>query len=398
MPGFAKYAGSLVESATLSLVGRAKKMSAAGVDVVSFGAGEPDFDTPDHVKEAAIKAIREGFTKYTPAAGIAELRAAVAKKFCDDGLLGTTPEQTVVGVGAKNLLFNALQVLCEEGDEVIVPAPYWLSYPEMVRSTGATCVLVETRPEDDFRIDPARIAAAVTKKTKAIVLNSPGNPTGTVQPDHVQRAIGRIAAEKKVWVISDEIYEHLAYAPARFASFARLAPEAKDWTLLVNGTSKAYSMTGWRIGYAAGPRELIDRMVNLQSHSTSGPPGICQKAALAALTGPIEPILAMRDAFDRRRKVMIDALLKIPDVRCPTPDGAFYALPDVRAFFGRRLDGKALPDAVTLSEAMLERSKLAVVPGDAFGAPYAIRLSYAVSDKDVVRGVSRLAEFLGGLE
>ena len=398
MDRFARHAGSLEESATLELVGRAKKMRARGEDVISFGAGEPDFDTPDHVKEAAIRAIREGFTKYTPPAGIPELRAAVAEKFRADGLEGTTAERCVVGVGAKNLLFNAIQVLCEEGDEVVVFAPYWLSYPEMIRATGATTVVVETTPDRDYVIDPDRLEAALTPRTKAILLNSPGNPVGTVQPDDVQRAIGAIAARHGVWVISDEIYEHLAYAPARFTSFARLAPEARDVTLLVNGTSKAYSMTGWRIGYAAGPRSLVDRMIKLQSHSTSGPPGICQKAALAAVTGPIEPILAMRDAFDRRRKTMVRGLCGIREVVCPTPDGAFYTLPDVRAFFGRRVDGKALPDAPALAEALLERAKLAVVPGDPFGAPYAIRLSYACSERDVTRGVERLSEFLGALD
>jgi aspartate aminotransferase len=395
---FARHAGSLVESATLELVGRAKRMRARGEDVVSFGAGEPDFDTPDHVKEAAIAAIREGFTKYTPPAGIPDLRAAVAEKFRADGWEDATPEATVVGVGAKNLLFNAFQVLCEEGDEVVIPSPYWLSYPEMVRSTGATPVFVETRPEDDYVIDPERVRAAVTPRTRVIVLNSPGNPVGTVQPDGVQRAIGLLAAERGIWVLSDEIYEHMAYAPAKFTSFARLCPEARSRTFLVNGTSKAYSMTGWRIGYAAGPKDLVARVIRLQGHSTSGPPGICQRAALAALTGPMEPVLRMRDAFDRRRKVMVEGLCRIPDVRCPTPDGAFYTLPDVRAFFGRRLAGRPLPDAPALAEALLERAKVAVVPGDAFGAPYAIRLSYACSQKDIERGVDRLSEFLSSLE
>jgi aspartate aminotransferase len=394
---FARHAGSLVESATLNLVGRAKRMRARGEDVVSFGAGEPDFDTPEHVKEAGIRAIREGFTKYTPAAGIADLRAAVADKFRADGLADVTPETTVVGVGAKNLLFNAFQVLCQEGDEVVVPAPYWLSYPEMVRATGATAVFVETRPDDGYVIDPDRVRAALTPRTRAIVLNSPGNPVGTVQPDAVQRAIGLLAAERGIWVLSDEIYEHMAYAPARFTSFARLCPEAKDVTLLVNGTSKAYSMTGWRIGYAGGPAPLVDRMIRLQSHSTSGPPGFCQRAALAALTGPIEPILAMRDAFDRRRRMMVDGLCGIDGIRCPTPDGAFYTLPDVSAFFGRRFEGTALPDAPALAEALLERAKVAVVPGDAFGAPYAMRLSYACSRVDVSRGIERLAGFLSSL-
>ena len=395
--GFARHAGSLEESATLELVGRAKRMQARGEDVVSLGAGEPDFDTPDHVKEAAIRAIREGFTKYTPPAGIPELRAAVADKFRADGLEGVTPETTVVGVGAKNLLFNAIQVLCQEGDEVVLFAPYWLSYPEMIRSTGATAVVVETRPESGYVIDPERLERAITPRTKAIVLNSPGNPVGTVQPDEVQREIGRIAARRGVWVVSDEIYEHLAYAPARFTSFARLCPEARDVTLLVNGTSKAYSMTGWRIGYAAGPASLVQRMIRLQSHSTSGPPGICQRAALAALTGPIEPILQMKEAFDRRRRAMVSLLCAIPGVGCPTPDGAFYALPDVRSFFGRRHDGRPIPDAPALAEALLAHAKVAVVPGDPFGAPYAVRLSYACREADVRRGVERISSFLSTL-
>jgi aspartate aminotransferase len=382
----------------MRIIGRAKKMRQAGEDVVAFGAGEPDFDTPEHVKEAGIRAIREGFTKYTPPEGIPELRAAVAEKFRKDGLENVRPETTMVGVGAKSLLYDAIQVLCEEGDEVVLIAPYWLSYPEMVRSTGARPVVVETEPKDGYVVDTDRLAAAVNAKTKAIVLNSPGNPTGTVQPDDVQRRIGEIAMKHGAYVISDEIYEHLAYAPARFASFARLCPQARDLTLLVNGTAKAYSMTGWRIGYAAGPSELIDRMIRLQGHETSGPPGFCQKAALAALTGPIEPVLAMRDAFDRRRKAMVDALCKIPGIECPTPEGAFYALPGVKTQFGKRCDGKAIPDAPALAEALLEREKVAVVPGDAFGAPYAIRLSYACSEEDVRRGVQRIERFLKSLK
>src|SRR5262245_14762120 len=299
MARFARHAGDLHESATMRLISLAKQLKEAGQHVVSFGAGEPDFDTPAHVKEAGIRALREGFTKYTPPAGIPDLRTAVAEKFRRDGLEGTTAEQTIVGVGAKSVLFDSIQVLCEEGDEVVVPAPYWVSYPEMVRATGAKCVFVETTPKERYVIDPERLAKAVTPKTKAILLNSPGNPTGTVQPDEVQREIGLLAARRGVFVISDEIYEHLAYAPAKFTSFARLCPEAKDVTLLVNGVSKAYSMTGWRIGFGGGPRELIDRMVRLQGHATSGPPGFCQKAALAALTGPMEPIREMHDAFDR---------------------------------------------------------------------------------------------------
>ena len=397
MKEFARHAGSLEESATLKLLAVAKQLKAAGKAIVPFGAGEPDFDTPDAVKDAAIRAIREGFTKYTPVAGIPELRAAVAEKFRADGRTGVGPERTIVGIGAKSVLFDAIQVLCEEGDEVVLFAPYWVSYPEMVRATGAKAVIVDTRPEDGYRIDPDRVAKALSKRTKAIVLNSPGNPTGAVQPDDVQRAIGRLAAERGILVISDEIYEHLAYAPARFTSFARLCPEAAETTFLVNGTSKAYSMTGWRIGYGAGPAGLIERMVRLQGHATSGPAGICQKAALAALTGPLDSVHAMRDAFDRRRKTMVDALCRIDGLRCPTPDGAFYALPDVSAFYGRRVDGRRIDDASTFAEALLEREAVSVVPGDGFGAPYAVRLSYACSDDDVADGMKRVARFLGSL-
>ncbi len=326
----------------MRIIGRAKQMQSAGEDVVSFGAGEPDFDTPDHVKEAAIRAIREGFTKYTPAAGIPELRAAVAAKFRADGFAGLTPERTIVGIGAKSVLFDSITVLCEEGDEVIVFAPYWLSYPEMVRATGATVVVVETEAKSNFVIDPDRFRAAITPRTKAVILNSPGNPTGTVQPDAVQREIGLLAAKHGIMVISDEIYEHLAYAPAKFSSFARLCPEAAEVTVLVNGMSKAFSMTGWRIGFAGASADLIGRMVRLQGHATSGPPGICQKAAVAALTGPMDSVYAMRDAFDRRRKAMIAGLKSIEGLEVPTPDGAFYALPGVKAFLGRTYEGRKL--------------------------------------------------------
>ena len=397
MPRFARNAGSLLESATMRIIGRAKQMQSAGEDVVSFGAGEPDFDTPEHVKEAAIRAIREGFTKYTPAAGIPELRAAVAAKFRADGFEGLTPERTIVGIGAKSVLFDAIAVLCEEGDEVVVFAPYWLSYPEMVRATGAKVVVVETDAKSNFVIDPDRFRDAITPRTKAVILNSPGNPTGTVQPDAVQRAIGLLAAKHGIVVISDEIYEHLAYAPAKFTSFARLCPEAADLTVLVNGMSKAFSMTGWRIGFAGGSADLIGRMVRLQGHATSGPPGICQKAAVAALTGPMDSVYAMRDAFDRRRRAMIAGLEQIEGLEVPTPDGAFYALPGVKAFLGRSYEGKTLATPAELAEALLEREKVAVVAGEPFGAPTAIRLSYACSEATIAKGIERLTRFFHAL-
>ena len=379
----------------MAIIGRAKQMQAAGEDVVSFGAGEPDFDTPDHVKEAGIKAIREGFTKYTPAAGIPELRAAIASKFRADGFEGLTPARTIVGIGAKSVLFDSISVLCEEGDEVIVFAPYWLSYPEMIRSTGAKVVVVETEAKSGFVIDPDRFRAAITSKTKAVVLNSPGNPTGAVQPDAVQHAIGVLAAKHGVVVIADEIYEHLAYAPAKFTSFARLCPEARDLTVLVNGMSKAYSMTGWRIGFAGASDDIIGRMVRLQGHATSGPPGICQRAAVAALTGPIDSVRTMRDAFDRRRKSMVAGLKRIPGLDVPTPEGAFYVLPGVAKFLGSTYKSKKLSTSAELAEALLEHEKVAVVAGEPFGAPTSIRLSYACSEAMIAKGLERLTRFFG---
>jgi aspartate aminotransferase len=297
-----------------------------------------------------------------------------------------------VGVGAKSVLFDAVTVLCQEGDEVVLFAPYWLSYPEMVASTGAKPVIVAiaTEASAGYAIDAARFEAAITPRTKAVVVNSPGNPTGAVQSAETLRRIGEMAVRRGIIVISDEIYEHLAYAPAKFVSFARACPEARATTLLVNGTSKAYSMTGWRIGYAAGPRDLVERMVRLQGHATSGPSGICQKAALAALTGPVEPVVAMREAFDRRRRLMVDALCRVPGLTCPVPEGAFYALPEVHGVLGRSIGGRKIEDVSTLAEAILEVAKVAVVSGDPFGAPKAIRLSYACSEDAIKRGVSRL--------
>ena len=381
----------------MRIIGRAKQMKDAGEDVVSFGAGEPDFDTPEHVKEAGIRAIREGFTKYTPAAGIPELRAAIAAKFRADGFEGLTPERTIVGIGAKSVLFDAVSVLCEEGDEVVVFAPYWLSYPEMIRSTGASAVIVETDPRRGFVIDPDRFAAAITPRTKAVILNSPGNPTGAVQPDDVQHALGVIAAKHGIVVISDEIYEHLAYPPAKFTSFARLCPQARDLTVLVNGMSKAYSMTGWRIGYAGGSEDVIGRMVRLQGHATSGPPGLCQRAAVAALTGPLDTVATMRDAFDRRRKKMVAGLSAIRGLDVPTPQGAFYVLPGVAAFLGRSYEGKAIRTPAELAECLLEHEKVAVVAGEPFGAPTSIRLSYACSEAAIEKGLARLARFFAAL-
>ncbi|MHC5012659.1 MAG: pyridoxal phosphate-dependent aminotransferase [Planctomycetota bacterium] len=394
MPSFSHHAGALAESETLAITAKAKQMRANGVEVAPFAAGEPDFDTPEHIKEAGIAAIRDGRTKYAPAAGIAPLREAVAAEGTAAGYPDCRPENTMISVGAKGVIYLALQVLLEDGDEVIVPAPGWLSYPKMVQAAGAKTVFVETRPADRFAIDPDRIRAAITPRTKALVLNSPGNPTGAVQPDAVQREIGRLAVEHDITILSDEIYEHLTYAPARFTSFAALAPEAAAQTLIVNGVSKAYAMTGWRIGYAFGPVELIQRMVRLQSHAMSGPPEISQRAALAALEGPKDEVAAMCRAFAHRRDVMVDTLQAIEGVTCRRPEGAFYVLPDVSPYLTRHFEGEPIGTVTRLSELLLEEARAAVVPGSVFEAPYAIRFSYACSEADIREGVDRVATFL----
>ena len=395
---FSPTAGSLPESQTLAITARAKRMKAEGIDVAPFAAGEPDFDTPDHIKEAGIQALRDGRTKYSAVPGIPALREAVAKKFQANGIADCTFDRTIVSSGAKGIIYFALQVLLNPGEEVIVPTPDWLSYPNMVQAAGGKTVLVDTKPEDGYIIDPDKIRAAVTPKSRALILNSPGNPTGAVQPDEVMAEIGRICAEHGILVISDEIYEHLVYAPATFKSFAEVAPDAADLTLLVNGVSKAYSMTGWRIGYGAGPKELIQRMTRIQSHATSGTPEFCQRAAIAALEGPTDFLAMLQDAFGKRREIMCDTLATVDGLACRKPDGAFYVFPDVSALLGKSYKGQKVDDVSTMAELIIEHARAAVVPGNVFDAPYAIRFSYACSEDDIRAGLERVVAFFGELE
>lgn len=395
---FSPHAGGLAESQTLAISAAAKRMRAEGIDVAPFAAGEPDFDTPDFIKEAGIQAIRDGRTKYGPAAGLADLREAVAARMASTGYEGLTADRTVICTGAKGALYLGLMVILTPGDEVLVPTPCWLSYPKMIQAAGGTSVFVPTSPKDGFTIDPEALRAAITPRTRAIILNSPGNPTGAVQPDEVQAAIGELAVEHDLAVISDEIYEHMTYAPVRFRSFADLAPDARDRTLIVNGVSKAYAMTGWRIGYGAGPSEWVQRMIRLQSHALSGPPDINQLAALAALEGPTDALERMHDTFKQRREIMMQALQKIPDVTCSMPDGAFYMFPDVSAYLDASFEGKPIGDTSTLATLLLEHAHAAVVPGDVFEAPYAIRFSYACGPEDITNGVARVADFLASLK
>ena len=309
-----------------------------------------------------------------------------------------TPDRTLVSVGAKGVLYLALQVLLEEGDEALVPAPAWLSYDKMVQAAGGRTVFVETRPADGFQIDPERVRRAITPKTRVIVLNSPGNPTGAVQSDEVLAAVGRIALERGLFVVSDEIYEDLCYPPAKFRSFSAVCPEARDRTLIVSGVSKAYSMTGWRIGFGGGPADLVQRMIRLQSHAFSGPPDICQAAALAALTGPQDEVARMRAIFQKRRDTMVHALCTLPGVQCHRPDGgASTSSPTCPPWYARSYRGVLVRDATTLAGLLMEHAHAAVVPGDPFEAPYAVRFSYACSEEDIVGGVKRIADFANEL-
>jgi aspartate aminotransferase len=387
-------------SITMAITAKAAQLKASGVDVVSFGAGEPDFDTPAHIKEAARKALDGGaVAKYTSVAGIPALRIAVAAEMERVHKVKYSPDQVLVSTGAKHSLYNIFLAMLDPGDEVVIPAPYWVSYPEMVVIAGGTPVIVQTRAEDDFAMTAAAFRAAITPRTRALVLNVPSNPTGAVWSRKQLEAIAEVCVEKNVWVISDDIYRQLVYGGASYTSIASLSPEMGARTILVDGVSKTYAMTGWRIGYTTGPSELIKGMNTMQSQATSGAAHIAQIAAAAALTGPQECVAQMRAAFDERRVEIVRRLRAIPGASCREPLGAFYAFPDLSAFIGRRTpSGTAIADDVALCGFLLETGKVAVVPGSGFGAPGFVRLSYACAMADIVKGVDRIGEALGQLK
>lgn len=378
-------------SPTLAIDAEAKEMTACGLKVVSFGAGEPDFDTPDHIKEAAIAAIRAGKTKYTPVTGICYLREAICKKFKDEQGLEYHPNQIVVSAGAKHSLYNTMQVLAQAGDEVILPAPYWVSYLEQIKLAGAQARIVETREENGFKLTPAELAAAVNPRTRLLILNSPGNPTGAVYTREELEALGEIIVAHDLMVISDEIYEKLIYDGLQHVSIASLSPELKKCTVVINGVSKAYAMTGWRIGYAAAAHPVAKAMADLQSHSTSNPTSIAQEASVAALNGDQEPVARMVSEFARRRDAMLERLLAIPGISCTRPGGAFYLLPNVKNYFGKSYKGKRIATAGDLAAVLLEEVQVAVVPGVAFGNDDYFRLSYACSMEKIKEGLDRIA-------
>lgn len=382
-------------SPTLAMDAKAKALKAQGLDIVNFGVGEPDFDTPEHVKEAAIKAIRDGFTKYTPVSGIDELKEAIVQKFKNDNKLEYTKEDIIVSCGAKHSLYNIAQALYGPGDEVIIPSPYWVSYPDQVLLNDANPVFVKTYEEDSFMLMPDVLESKITKKTKAIILNSPSNPTGLTYDKKTLEAIAEIALKHNVCIISDEIYEKLVYDGTEFISIASLSKEIKDRTIVVNGLSKSHAMTGWRIGYAAGPKDIIKAMTNIQSQSTSNPTSIAQKAAVAALTGPQDFISVMHSEFDKRRKFLFEGLNSIEGVRCLKPTGAFYAFPNVSKLYGKKTSTRQINSSLDMAMYLLEDANVALVHGEAFGDDNYIRISYATSMENIKKGLERIREAVG---
>jgi len=384
-------------SPTLAITAKANALKAEGRDVISFGAGEPDFDTPDHIKMAAVKAIEEGFTKYTPVDGIVELKDAIISKLGRDNQLTYDRSQIVVSCGAKHTLYNLTQVLFEEGDEVIIPSPYWVSYLDMVLLSGARPVILNTGEAQGFKILPEQLKSAITRNTKAIIMNSPSNPTGAVYTARELAALAEVVSGKEMLVISDDIYEKIIYDDGPFTNIASLSEELRNRTVVVNGVSKAYSMTGWRIGYAAGPEEIIKAMTKLQSQNTSNPTSISQRAAVEALNGNQESVTEMVEEFRRRRNVIVEKLNAIPGVTCALPHGAFYVFPDVSSLFGRSYQGQALSNSSDFTAYLLEAANVAVIPGVDFGHDNHIRLSYATSLKNIEEGLKRINSAVKGL-
>jgi len=381
-------------SSTLAIDAKAKKMKAEGLDVIGFGAGEPDFDTPEHIKKVAIAAIEDGFTKYTPASGILELKQAICKKFEKDNGLDYAPAQIVVSNGAKHSLINAFQAICNPGDEIIIPAPYWVSYPEMVKIAGAVPVIIETSEQSGFKFTVEQIKQVLTKKTKALVINSPSNPTGMVYSEEELAEIADLAVERELFVVSDEIYEKLIYDGYKHVSIASLNNKIKEQTVVVNGVSKTYAMTGWRIGYTASNHEIAKIMANIQSHATSNPNSIAQKAAEAAISGEQDIINTMVSAFISRRNYMVKRINAIPGLSCVTPNGAFYVLMNISKLIGKEIEGKKINGSDDFADVLLEKAQVALVPGSGFGIDTHVRLSYATSLSNITEGLNRIENLL----
>jgi aspartate aminotransferase len=386
-------------SMTLKVSGKAAELKAQGVDVVSFGAGEPDFDTPGWIKEAAKKALDAGATKYTAVAGTPQLRKAAAAWLGRAHGLEVSPKEIIVGAGAKQVIFNAFQAVLDPGDEVILPAPYWVSYSEIAKLAGAVPVPVVSRAEDNFVINPDAVARAITPRTRLLLIVSPCNPTGAVYDEKTLRALADLAVKHDLWLLTDDIYRTLIYGDAKFVQPATFGPEVRKRTIIADGVSKAFAMTGWRIGFGMAPPAVIEAMDTLQGQSTTNAAAVSQAAALAAIEGPTDDLEKMRVEFDKRRQYMVKALRDIPGVKCVEPKGAFYAFPDVSAFNGKRTpSGKLIESDMQLCDYLIEDAKVAVVPGSAFYAPGFVRLSYATSQANIEKGVARIAEALKALK
>jgi len=386
---------AIAESATLAVDAKAKALKAAGRPVIGFGAGEPDFPTPDYIVEAAIEAARNPrYHHYTPVPGLPELRAAVAAKTLRDSGYAVEASQVLITNGGKQAVYNAFAALLDPGDEVLLIAPYWTTYPESIKLAGGVPVEVVTDEASGYLATVAQLEAACTDRTKALLFVSPSNPTGAVYPRHAVTAIGRWAAERGLWVITDEIYEHLVYGGAEHLSIATAAPELGDRVIVVNGVAKTYAMTGWRVGWLIGPPDVVKAATNLQSHATSNVNNVAQVAALAAVSGDLSAAALMREAFDRRRRTIVGLLGDIPGVVCPEPHGAFYAYPSVKGLLGKPLRGRISTTSAELAAVILDEAEVAVVPGEAFGTPGYLRLSYALSDADLAEGIGRIAKLV----
>jgi aspartate aminotransferase len=385
-------------SPTLAIDAKAKALKAQGVDVIGFGAGEPDFDTPANIKEAGKKAIDAGLTKYTPVGGTDELKDAIIAKMKKDHNLSYTRDEVSVACGAKHSLYNISQALIQEGDEVIIPAPYWVSYPDQVVLAGGTPVFIETDESTAFKITPAQLKKAITPRTKALIINSPSNPTGTSYTADELKAIAAVCLKHDFIIISDDIYERLLYDGLVFSNIAQVSPELKPRVMVVNGVSKTYAMTGWRIGYACGPKELIGAMTKMQSQSTSNPTSIAQKASVEAIAGPQNAVESMVKEFEKRRTYIAERLNAMPGVSCFKSTGAFYVFPKFSAVYGKSFEGKIIANSTDFAAYLLEHAKVALVPGVAFGADKYARLSYAISMENIKKGMDRIEEAIRNLK
>lgn len=385
-------------SETLAITAKANALKAEGRDVIGFGAGEPDFDTPANIKQAAIKAIEDGFTKYTPVGGTDELKDAIINKLKRDNSLVYKRSQIVVSCGAKHSLYNLAQALFETGDEVIIPAPYWVSYPDIVLLAGGNPVILNTLEKDGFKIKPEQLKSAITNNTRALIINGPSNPTGTVYSPEELKAIASVLIDENILIITDDIYEKILYTKYPFANIASVESKLKDRTIVVNGVSKAYAMTGWRIGYAAGPEEIISAVSKIQSQNTSNPTSISQKASVEALNGDQSVVSMMVGEFRKRRDVIVAALNDIPNVKCLLPEGAFYVFPNVSGVYGHSYKGKKITDSTQLIDYLLDEANVAAVPGAAFGSDDHIRISYATSLKNIEEGVKRIKNAIARLD